>query len=129
MDGGEPSDEGRDGPVRRIAGALLGTLRNRLELFAVELQEEKHWLVSTLLWVGAAICFGALAFAMITVTIIMLCPAAARPWVLGGFCVLYVWLTINAVVMLRRNFKERPAPLAETVAELKKDIAWIRSRE
>jgi len=129
MDGGEPSSAGAGGPVRRIVGALLGTVRNRLELFAVELQEEKQWLLSTLLWAGAAIGFGFLAFALVTVTIIMLCPDGARPWVLVGFCVVYLWLTINAVVMLRRNFKDRPPPLSETIAELKKDIAWIRSKE
>ena len=47
--------------LRRAGETLVDTLRNRVELFAVEMEEEKHWLIATLLWTAAAILFGMLA--------------------------------------------------------------------
>jgi uncharacterized membrane protein YqjE len=116
------------GSVRRIADALLSTLQNRVELFEVELQEEKARLVTTLLWTVAAAFFGLLAVIFITATIVILSPEKARPYVLISFTVIYVVLFIAAVRSLKRQIKDRPPAFSDSVTELKKDIAWIRSK-
>lgn len=115
--------------LRRMAETALRTLQNRVELFAAELQEEKSWLIATLLWTAAVVFFGGLAIIFVVGTVVYLAPESARPWVLGGFTVLFVYLAVNAVVGLRRSLRDKPTPMADTIGELKKDLDWIRSRD
>ncbi len=121
--------EGILASVRRMAEAALRTVQNRVELFALELQEEKCWLISTLMWAAATVFFGGLAIIFVVGTVVYLSPENARPWVVGGFALLFVYLAINAVVGLRRTMHNKKLPLADTVGELKKDIEWIQSRD
>ena len=72
--------------IRRLAVTLLSTLQNRIELIGLELQEEKVWLIQTLLWVAAAVFFCGSAFALVTITLVWLCPPSARPYVLIVLC-------------------------------------------
>lgn len=115
--------------LRRLADGALSTIQNRIELIAVELQEEKAWLVSTLLWAAAAIFFVGLAIIFVVGTVVYLSPEEARPWVLGGFSVLFIWMAFNAVTGLRRSLRDKRPPLAGSIDELKKDIEWIRSQD
>lgn len=117
------------GTLRRMAETVVRTLQNRIELFAAELQEEKSWLIATLLWAAATVFFGGLAIIFVAGTVVYLVPEDARPWVLGGFSLLFLYLAINAVVGLRRSLRDKPTPMADTIGELKKDLDWIRSRD
>jgi uncharacterized membrane protein YqjE len=114
--------------LRRLAITLLDLLQTRVELFAVELEEEKHRLIAVLIWTAALIFFGMLAVILITFAVVAACPAPARPWVLAGFCLLYVGLAVRAGFQLRKQLRHRPAPFAGSVGELKKDAKWLRSR-
>jgi len=115
--------------LRRLAGTFVETVHNRIELFATELQEEKSWLISTLLWSAIAVFFSGLAVLLTVGTIVYLTPEPARGWVLGGFALVFVFIAVHAVVGLRRSIRDKPPPLADTLGELKKDIDWIRSRD
>ena len=115
--------------MRRILDTGLSTVQNRIELFALELQEEKSWLLSTLLWAAAMIFFCGLAIIFVVVAIVYLAPATWRPWVLVGVATAFVWLAINSVAGFRRSLREKRPPLSDTIGELKKDIEWIRSRD
>ena len=115
--------------LRRILDTALSTVQNRVELFAVELQEEKSWLVSTLLWAAAMVFFCGLAIILVLATIISLAPVSWRPWVLAGGALVFVWLAINSIAGFRRSLRDKRPPLSDTVGELKKDIEWIRSRD
>jgi uncharacterized membrane protein YqjE len=117
------------GTLRRMAETVLRTFHNRIELFAAELQEEKSWLIATLLWAAATVFFCGLAIIFVVGTVVYLVPESARPWVLGGFSLLFLYLAVNAIVGLRRSFRDKPAPMSETIGELKKDLDWIRSRD
>lgn len=124
-----PSEFQLFGSLRRLGGTVVATLHNRLELFTTELEEEKAWLVSTLIWVAVAVFFSGLAIVLTLGAIVYLCPESARPWVLGGFALLFIFIATNAIMGLRRSLRERPPPLADTIGELRKDLEWIRSRE
>ena len=113
--------------IRRLAVTLLSTLQNRIELIGLELQEEKVWLIQTLLWVAAAVFFCGFACALVTLTLVWLCPPPARPYVLIILCLVYIGLATAACRGLRRQLLEKPPVLNDTVAELKKDIQWLRS--
>ena len=117
------------GSVRRVAETTLETLRNRIELFAVELEEEKHWLVSTLLLAAASIFFGSIAVLVITALVVLLFPESARPWVLAAFCLFYLGLAVAAGQGLRKKLHHKTPPLSGTVGEIKKDIEWIRNQQ
>jgi uncharacterized membrane protein YqjE len=115
--------------LRRMAETALRTVQNRVELFAAELQEEKSWLIATLLWAAAAVFFCGLAIIFVVGTVVYFAPEGARPWILVGFSVLFVYLAVNAVVGLRRSVSGKAPPMNDTIGELKKDIDWIRSRD
>ena len=127
----QPESESPQGilaSVRRMGNTLLATLQTRLELFAVELEEEKERLLVFLLWAAAAGFFGILAVIMVTLAIAAACPSAARPYVLGGFGLLYLMLASGAALGLRKRWRERPRPFAATLEEVKKDVDWLRSQ-
>jgi uncharacterized membrane protein YqjE len=115
--------------LRRIADTVFCMVQNRIELLALELQEEKLWLISTMLWAGAAVFFCSLAIIFVVVTVVWVVPERAQPWVLGGFSAFFVAFAVTAVSGLRRQLQEKPSSFSETVSELKKDIEWIRSRD
>lgn len=128
MDGSEQS-AGVVASLRRMAETALRTIQNRIELFAAELQEEKSWLIATLLWAAAAVFFCGLAIIFVVGTVVYLAPESTRPWVLGGFSALFVYFAVNAVVGLRRSVRGKAPPMNDTIGELKKDIDWIRPRD
>ena len=117
------------GSLRRMAETALSTLQNRIELFAVEMQEEKAWLISTLIWAAAAMFFCGLAIIFTVGTIVVLVPEEARGWVLAGFALVFILVAVNAVAGFKRVLRSKPPPLAGTLGEIKKDIAWIQSRD
>jgi len=113
------------GTLRRISETVLSIFHNRLELFTVELKEEKHWAVGTLV---LAVLSAGLAFTSIVailVTVAFLVPDEARKWVMLGICAITVGGLLYCVFSLRAKLK-RPAMLQETLAELKKDIACLK---
>src|SRR5690606_18833069 len=61
MDTRSPGSSGLLGSLRDFADGLLGSLHDRVELFSVELQEEKLRFVQTLIWVAAVVATGLLA--------------------------------------------------------------------
>src|SRR5688572_749275 len=117
------------GSVRRAADTCLSSIHNRVELFAIELQEEKLRLVRLLLWTGAALFASFLAITIVTIAVIMIFPPETRSVVVGGFAVLYAIGALVLGLKLRSEIKNAPPPLAETTAELKKDLECLRSRE
>jgi uncharacterized membrane protein YqjE len=115
--------------LRRLGRTALGTLRNRVELFALELREEHEWFVEALILAGVCLMLGAAALVGLTVTIVVFAPPPARPYVLGAFSLVYLGLAIGAGFRLRAHLKDRTPPFSDTVSELKKDIAWADPQE
>lgn len=129
MDRNRPSAEGILGSPRRLAEAFLSTLQNRVELLALDLDEEKYWLITALIWAALAIFLCILAVLLVLFTIVFLSPERARPYVLLGLCFVLIALALGAVAGLRRQWKEKAIPLSDTLSELKKDLACLRSRD
>lgn len=121
--------EGLKSTLRRTAGLFIRTLQNRAELFGLELEEEGRWVVAALVWTAAAIFFAVLSIGIVTVTVLLIVPDAARPWVAIGFSVVYLSLAAGAISGLKRHFTNRRPPMADTINELKKDLEWIQPPE
>jgi uncharacterized membrane protein YqjE len=124
---GEQSSSSVLASMRRTFETLLSTIQNRIELFAVDLQEEKCWLIATLIWTAASVFFGILAVVAVSITIVWVCPENARPYVLSGLSVVFLVLACVAIFCLRKLLKDKPPPLSNTLSELKKDIHWTQS--
>src|SRR5688572_3145709 len=116
------------GSVRRVADTCVSSVHNRVELVALELQEEKLRLVRLLLWTGAALFAAFLAITMITIAVVFLIPEEGRKLAVSGFGLLYAIAAVVVAVKLRGEVRNAPPPLADTMSELKKDLQALRSR-
>ncbi len=115
--------------LRKLGDTLVGIITTRIELFALEVQEEKLWVLTTLLWTAAAVVCGVLALLLITITVVYVVPAGCRTWALIGFCVFYSGLTAFAAFRIREQVRSKAAPFDDTIAELKKDLGTLREPE
>ena len=113
------------GALRRISETALSIFHNRLELLTLELKEEKHWAVATLMLAVIAAGLGFTTIIAILVTVAVLVPDEARKWVMLGICAVTIGALLYCVMSLRAKLK-RPAMLHDTLAELKKDIECLK---
>jgi uncharacterized membrane protein YqjE len=122
----EPSAPGTLGSLRRICSAVLALLKNRVELFGVELQEQKARLTKVLLLIAATAFLGNTAVLVVTGTIIYLAGDSARKPLLIGLSIFYVGAAVVAAVLLRRELRSARPPFEDSVSELKKDCDWLK---
>ena len=115
------------GLLRRLVNTGLRTIQNRIELLGIELQEEKCRLVELLLWTAVVVFLAIVAVVVLTIAVAYLAGESARPYVLLGAGVLYAAAAVTAVFVLRNKLTKEPPPLAETVAQIKKDREWLDS--
>jgi len=101
-------------------------VHDRVELFSLELQEEKFRLIRILLWVGAAFFAGLMALLLGSLTLVYLFWDSARLAVLGGLTAFYGVTFLTLVLTLRRFLARQLRPFAGTLQELAADRACIR---
>src|SRR5262245_42831585 len=87
--------------LRKTLTTGLGALRNRGELFIVEIQEEKARVVTVILRGILALLLGMMTALLLTATIIFMMPLAYRVYAAAVFTLLYLAGTIWAVVSVR----------------------------
>lgn len=109
------------GLIQAIGGNLAAIARSRLELFAMELQEEKHRLIQILAWTVAALFSGMMAFILINITLVYLFWESARLAVLLSLTLFYTLMLCGIAIGLVQYFKRQSLPFAETIREFKKD--------
>lgn len=114
------------GALRTLADQFLGSVQDRLELFALELQGEKLRLLGALVWLAAALFTGALALVFASLTAVYLLWEYAPLAALGGGAVFFALACGVAAVLYRRRLRRLPRPFAGTIAELMEDRKCIR---
>jgi uncharacterized membrane protein YqjE len=123
---GDSGTSGLLDSVRRIGNSLLALIHTRVELFAVELQEEKLRAVSFLGWLTAAL---ALTVAGILIAIGIL---GLFLWERAGYAGLIglALATLGSAAgllwILRRRILRGPDPFAATISEIAKDLECLR---
>jgi len=110
--------------LRKVLQVLLATAGNRLELAAVETQEEAARWVESLLLVAALAALGSLALAMLTLTIVVAYWEEHRVATLVGLSAFYLLAVLGAAFRLRWRLRNWPS-FAATIAEFKKDQACL----
>ena len=110
--------------LKRILDTLLATAQNRVDLFAVELQEKKCRVVEAMLWAAAATAFGMMTLTLLTFTIVILFWENGRLPALAGLSVLCLAGTALTWRALQSRLRARSA-FTGTINELKKDRACL----
>lgn len=114
--------------LRSLGDGLLASVQNRIELIAIELQEEKLRLILTFIWISAAVFSGLLAIVFASLTLVYLFWDSARLAVLGGLTLFYAATLVAVVWAFRRYLARQPTPFAATLEEIGEDRACIRNR-
>ncbi len=126
MDGEGPATSGLLGSLRGLIDNVLFSARERLELFSLELREEKLRAVQLFVWVCAAVFAGIMAITFASLAIVYLFWETARLAVLITFAVLYAGGFIAILLHCRKMIAKQPRPFDATIAELTQDRACIR---
>lgn len=116
-----PNPHGWFDPLRRIGASLSALLRNRLELFTVEWQEEKLRLLNLLLWCGLAAAIGGAGVLVAIFTLALWLWATAGYAGLIGLAVTALAVAAGIFWAVRRKIQSGRLPFAQTVAEFRKD--------
>ena len=128
MASSDPKAGGMIASVRRVGHSLVALLQNRLELFSVELQQEKFRAVQVVLWLvaGGALVFLGLAMGVGAVGIFVY-----TRWGIAGLAGLTaLLLALGGIVLagLWNRLKTGERPFAGTIQELKKDSEWLQRK-
>jgi uncharacterized membrane protein YqjE len=111
--------------VSRLARTGLGAFENRLELFALEWQEERARLTELAIWGMALLFLGNLGILLLTGTIIFLFPEDLRMYVAGAFTVIYLVGAVLVWIGLKSLLKHEA--FSESIGQVKKDREWLDS--
>jgi uncharacterized membrane protein YqjE len=127
METDTPGPAGFLSSFRVLGDNLLATVQDRLELFSLELQEEKFRLIQIFIWISAAVFAGMMAIVFASLTLVYLFWDSARLAVLGGLTVFYAGGLVAIIVALRRFIARQPTPFAATRQEMGEDRTCIRN--
>ncbi|EIG9090107.1 phage holin family protein [Serratia marcescens] len=114
--------------IRRVFTALTGTLHTRLELVAVELEEEKSRITHLLIMVGLTLVFTAFGIISLLVFILLLASPEHRLMVLGGASAVFIVLALASSIFIRQIIS-RSSILPETRRQLSKDLSILKGDE
>lgn len=120
--------EDLSGAAGRLGGQATDLLKDRVELLALELREERlRFLQGLLLGLGGTF----LVLAGVGLLVAAVLYALPAEWRLAGLILAGLFtlgLGSLALCSLRRRLGERGAPFAQTLAELEKDKACFSTR-
>lgn len=124
----EPKPGGIIESVKRVGETALALLHNRLQLFAVELQEEKYRAVEVLLLLSAGVI---LVFLGLSIGVGTVAIVAYNLWGLPGLVGLTILLLAAGIIFLAvtwNRLKSDPPPFSGTLQELRKDREWFHRK-
>ena len=128
MASSEPKAGGIIDSLKQVGQTALALLHNRLQLFSVELQEEKFRAIQAVLWLSAGLILVFLGLAMGVATVALI---VWKNWGAAGLAGLtLVLLAIGATVLaaMWNRLKSAGPPFSGTLQELKKDSEWLRRK-
>ncbi|MGY4493495.1 phage holin family protein [Pseudomonas sp. TE3610] len=106
---------------RRLGAALLGLLHSHVELFGIELQEQKSRTLSLLLFAGLALVFALLALVALSGLILILLWDNYRMQGMIGLCIFYLLAGLFCAMRLKAAIFDESSPFHGTLEELAND--------
>ncbi|MDM1707706.1 phage holin family protein [Thiopseudomonas alkaliphila] len=105
---------------KRFGAAALGLLHDHVELFSIELQEQKERSSQLLLLIGFALISGLLLIVGLSTWVVIAFWDTHRYWAIGGVCLLYFVIFAASLLRLRNTLKSEHTPFESSLAELKR---------
>ena len=127
MDSPPPSSRGFLDSLRGLGDTLLGSVQERLELFSVELHEEKFRLFQVLIWISAVVFAAAMTLTFASILVVYLFWESARTGVLISLTGFYAAALVTLAFLFRSYLARQPKPFAETLQELNEDRSCMRN--
>jgi len=106
---------------RRLGAAVLGLLHSHVELFGIELQEQKARTVSLLLFAGLALVFALLLLVGLSALVLILLWDTYRLAGIIGLCVFYSLAALFCALRLKAAIYDESSPFHATLEELAND--------
>ena len=119
----EPTGGGFVNLFRQISRTAVAILRNRLELFAVEFEQEKYRQIQFLFLTGGALLLGLLALVLFTAVLVFLFSAPFRLYAAAALGLVYFVAAVALFARAKRCLQSRP--FAESINQLKKDMECL----
>jgi len=124
-----PSGGGLLSSMQGLASTVLGILRTRLELFSVELEEEKLRLLRMLAWGGIAIFLGCIGLVFLAAFVCVLFWDEHRLLALGLMTLMFWGLAGMALWRVRSSAQASDDFLSASLAELQRDIEALKAHQ
>jgi len=124
----EPKSPGIIDSVKRVGETALALLHNRLQLFSVELQEEKYRVLQGLLWLSTGVILIFLGLAMGVATVAVLVHGQWGVVGLAGLTALLVIIGAIVLAVMWNRLKSSGTPFSGTLQELRKDSEWLQRK-
>lgn len=122
---GTPPPGGLRRALARAGAAVLGIARTRIELAAVEFQEERERTLTRFVLTGVAVVFLAFAVLLASVLVVVLFWDTHRVLALAAVTLVHGAIGVVAVLRLKADIRSAPAPFSATLGELKRDGQWL----
>ena len=118
-EGKDPAD-GRPS-LRRFGAAFLGLLHGHVELFGIELQEQKANTLRLLLFAGLALVFALLLLVGLSLLVLIVFGDTNRLAAALGLCLFYVIGSLFCGWRLYQSINDESSPFSATLEELAND--------
>lgn len=122
----EPRASGLMASMRRLLATLAGIVEARIELLAVEIEEQVLLFWQLLLLAAAILVFSGLALLSFSAWLLLLFwdshPAAA----MAGLALVYLAAALAALLSFHRHLRSRPRLFETSLGELARDRAHLR---
>lgn len=106
---------------RRLGAAFLGLLHSHVELFGIELQEQKSRTLSLLLFAGLALVFALLLLIGLSALLLIVVWDSYRLAGIMGLCVFYTLAAVFCGLRLKAAIFDESSPFNATLQELAND--------
>ncbi len=114
------------GDVRGLASTGVRAVRTRLELLAIELAEEKAWLVRYVVVAVAALYLLTFGLMLAIFALVLWAGAEDRPAILGVCAAVFVAAGIGGAAYIYFASRKRHPILEDTIAVLKGDESALQ---
>ena len=118
-EGKDPAD-GRPS-LRRFGAAFLGLLHGHVELFGIEMQEQKANTLRLLLFAGLALVFALLLLVGLSLLVLIVFWDTNRLAAALGLCLFYVIGSLFCGWRLYQSINDESSPFSATLEELAND--------
>ena len=112
--------------VSRLAGTVIGILQTRLELIAIEVEEESLRFFSYFFFALAAMfCIG-MALLLGVLLIVVIYWDTHRVPVLVSLMAFFALSSVTIMLGVRKHYRMKPRMLSHTLTELSRDIERLK---